>query len=100
MFQRYNLGGGASPLPNRAKISRADVQYLGALAGYEKALGPDHTSTLSTVDSLGILYRAQGKLEEAEKMYTRALAGYEKVLAPDHPSTIRTKRNIENLRSL
>jgi hypothetical protein len=28
-----------------------------ALAGREKALGPDHTSTLTTVDNLGGLYR-------------------------------------------
>jgi tetratricopeptide (TPR) repeat protein len=52
--------------------------YQRALAGYEKALGPDHTSTLETVNNLGLLYRAQGKLAEAEQMYQRALAGYEK----------------------
>jgi tetratricopeptide (TPR) repeat protein len=48
--------------------------YLRALAGCEKALGPDHTSTLDTVNNLGTLYRAQGKLTEAEEMYLRALA--------------------------
>ena len=31
--------------------------YVRALAGYEKALGPDHTSTLTTVNNLGNLYR-------------------------------------------
>jgi hypothetical protein len=40
--------------------------YQRALAGCEKALGPDHTSTLDTVNNLGILYCAQGKLAEAE----------------------------------
>jgi hypothetical protein len=35
--------------------------YMLALAGYEKALGPDHTSTLSTVHNLGLLYGNQGK---------------------------------------
>ena len=49
--------------------------YVRALAGNEKALGPDHTSTLDTVNNLGILYRDQGKLAEAEQMYQRALAG-------------------------
>jgi hypothetical protein len=29
------------------------------LAGYEKALGPDHTTTLNTVKNLGDLYRDQ-----------------------------------------
>jgi len=27
------------------------------LTGYEKALGPDHTSTLKLVNNLGLLYR-------------------------------------------
>jgi hypothetical protein len=33
--------------------------YVRALAGRKKALRPDHTSTLSTVNNLGILYRDQ-----------------------------------------
>jgi hypothetical protein len=37
-----------------------------ALGGYEKALGPDHTPTLDTVNNLGILYRDQGKLDVVE----------------------------------
>ena len=43
--------------------------YQRALEGYKKALRPDHTSTLSTVNNLGLLYADQGKLGEAEKMY-------------------------------
>jgi hypothetical protein len=37
--------------------------------------GPDHTSTLDTVNNLDILYAGQGKLDGAEKMYRRALPG-------------------------
>jgi tetratricopeptide (TPR) repeat protein len=51
------------------------MMYNRALAGYEKALGPEHTSTLDTVNNLGILYADQGRLEDAEMMYNRALAG-------------------------
>jgi len=40
-----------------------------AIAVKEKALGPDHSSTLSMVNNLGLLYRDQGKLEEAEQMF-------------------------------
>jgi tetratricopeptide (TPR) repeat protein len=54
--------------------------YIRALQGYEEALGPDHTSTLDTVNNLGLLYADQGKLAEAEKMYIRALQGYEEAL--------------------
>ena len=50
-----------------------------ALAGYEKALGPDHTSALSTVHNLGLLYGDQSKLAEAEQMYARSLASPEVV---------------------
>ena len=63
---------------------------LWALAGKEKALGPDHTSTLDTVNNLGLLYADQGKLGEAERMCQRALAGNEKALGPDHTSTLDT----------
>ncbi len=52
--------------------------YRRALDGKEKAWGPEHTSTLTTVNNLGLLYADQGKLAEAEKMYRRALDGKEK----------------------
>ena len=71
--------------------------YKQALAGQETALGPDHTSTLSTVNNLGALYADQGKLELAEQMYMRALAGYETALGPDHTSTATTARNLSKL---
>ena len=71
--------------------------YQRALDGKEKAWGPDHTSTLSTVNNLGNLYADQGKHSEAEKMYQRALDGYEKAWGPDHPSTLRTTNNLRLL---
>jgi len=43
------------------------------LGGYEKALGPDHTSTLSTVNNLGTLYGDESKLAKAKQMYMRVL---------------------------
>jgi tetratricopeptide (TPR) repeat protein len=68
--------------------------YLQMLAGKDKALGPDHTSTLETVNNLGALYRDQGKLAEAEQMYQRALAGKDKALGLDHTSTLETVNNL------
>ena len=41
---------------------------------------PEHTSTLDTVNNLGILYADQGKLALAEQMYERALRGNETAL--------------------
>ena len=63
---------------------RAAQMYQRALAGKEKAWGPQHTSTLTTVNNLGNLYKVLGRLEEAEQMYQRALAGYAKAIHPDN----------------
>jgi hypothetical protein len=45
--------------------------YNRALTGYGKSLGPDHTSTLGTVNNLWKLYVDQGRLEDAVKMRNR-----------------------------
>ncbi|CCD42655.1 similar to kinesin light chain 1 [Botrytis cinerea T4] len=92
----YNLG---ILYKDQGKLAEAEVMYRRALEGYEKALGPDHTSTLDTVNNLGILYKDQGKLAEAEVMYRRALEGYEKALGPDHTSTLDTVNNLGALYS-
>ncbi|KAF2804401.1 tetratricopeptide repeat domain-containing protein [Mytilinidion resinicola] len=68
---------------DQGKLIEAEEMYQRALQGYEKAWGPDHTSTLDTVNNLGSLYVDQGKLIEAEEMYQRALRGYEKALGHD-----------------
>jgi tetratricopeptide (TPR) repeat protein len=65
-----------------------------ALARSKKALGRDHTSTLTTVNNLGSLYHDQGKLDEAEQMYMRVLAGSEKALGRDHILTLNTVNNL------
>jgi tetratricopeptide (TPR) repeat protein len=74
--------------------------YTRALAGFEKALGAEHTDTLMTVNNLGTLYSNQGKLAEAEQMYKRALAGYEKALGLEHKSTIRLAQRLSTLRTV
>jgi tetratricopeptide (TPR) repeat protein len=68
--------------------------YRRALAGYEKALGQDHTSTLHAVSNFGSLYRAQGKLDKVEEMYKRTLTGREKALGRDHTSTLHIVNNL------
>ncbi|KAI3326617.1 P-loop containing nucleoside triphosphate hydrolase protein [Xylariaceae sp. AK1471] len=65
---------------DQCKLGEAEAMYLRALQGKEKAWGPEHTSTLDTVNNLGNLYKNQGKLGEAEAMYLRALRGYKKTI--------------------
>ena len=71
--------------------------YQRALQGYKKALGRDHTSTLNTVNNLGILYADQGKLDKAKEMYQRALQGQEKRFESDYPRCRSLRRALATL---
>ena len=75
--------------------------YQRALQGKEKARGPEHTSTLETVNNLGNLYKNLGRLDEAEKMYRRALQGFEKTLNPEtikkYVPALTVMQNLANL---
>jgi tetratricopeptide (TPR) repeat protein len=82
---------------DQSKLVEAEQMYQRALQGKEKAWGPEHTSTLSTVNNLASLYATQGKLVEAEQMYQRALQGNEKAWGPEHTSTLSTVNNLANL---
>ncbi|KAH8652836.1 hypothetical protein BGZ61DRAFT_216299 [Ilyonectria robusta] len=82
---------------DQGRLQDAEAMYQRALDGKEKAWGPDHTSTLDTVNNLGLLYADQGRLQDAETMYQRALDGYGKAWGPDHTSTLDTVNNLGNL---
>ncbi|KAH8880942.1 TPR-like protein [Thozetella sp. PMI_491] len=90
----YNLG---NLYADQGRLSDAEPMYERALQGYTKALGPEHTSTLRTVNSLGVLYEEQGRFSDAESMYERALQGYEKALGPEHTSTLDIVNNLGTL---
>jgi tetratricopeptide (TPR) repeat protein len=68
--------------------------YQHALAIREKALGPDHPDTATSLDNLAQLYRAQGKYEQALPLLQRALAIREQQLGPDHPDTATSLDNL------
>jgi Flp pilus assembly protein TadD len=74
--------------------------YQRALQGKEKAWGPEHTSTLDTVNNLGLLYADQGKLADARVMYSKALAGYEKVVGPNHSKSQSVRERLRALDTL
>ncbi|KAG7403952.1 Nephrocystin-3 [Fusarium oxysporum f. sp. raphani] len=82
---------------DQGRLDKAEAMYDRALQGYEKALGPEHTSTLDTVNNLGLLYERQGRLDEAEAMFDRALQGYQKALGSEYTSTLDTVNNLGNL---
>jgi len=75
--------------------------YQRALQGFEKAWGPEHTSTLDTVNNLGLLYQTLERLDEAEKMYQRALQGYDGALGQETVKTyIPSLNTCQNLAAL
>ena len=59
----YKLGG---LYREQAKLEMAEQICEQALRGWEKVVGLEHTSTLRTVNGLGIVYLDQGKLELVE----------------------------------
>uniref|UniRef100_A0ACC1R8X0 Uncharacterized protein n=1 Tax=Lecanicillium saksenae TaxID=468837 RepID=A0ACC1R8X0_9HYPO len=82
---------------DQGRFKEAEAMCERALQGYEKAWGPEHTSTLDTVNNLGVLYKNQGRLKEAEAMYKQALQGYEKAWGPEYTSTLDTVNNLSLL---
>ena len=71
--------------------------YQRALAIREKALGPDHPDTATSLNNLAGLYQAMGRHEQALPLYQRALAMMRKTLGPDHPDTATSLNNLAGL---
>jgi tetratricopeptide (TPR) repeat protein len=75
----------------------AEPLYRRALEASERALGPEHPSTLSSVHNLAFLLDRTGDYAGAEPLYRRALAGSERVLGPEHPLTLTSVNNLAGL---
>jgi tetratricopeptide (TPR) repeat protein len=67
------------------------------LAIDEKALGPEHPSTATSLNDLAVLLRDQGNYAGARPLYDRALPILEEALGPEHPDTARSLNNFANL---
>ncbi|GIK59103.1 MAG: hypothetical protein BroJett015_47660 [Chloroflexota bacterium] len=78
----------------RAEYEKARPYLERALAIHEKALGPDHPDTATSLNNLGYLLRAMGDLAAARPYLERALAIHEKALGPDHPHTATSLNNL------
>ena len=68
-----------------------------ALAIREKALGPEHPDTATSLNNLAVLYEAMGAYAQAEPLFQRALAIREKALGPEHPDTATSLNNLAML---
>jgi len=68
-----------------------------ALAIKEKALGPEHPETATSLNNLALLLWEQGDYSAPRPLYERTLAIYDKALGPEHPSTAMSLNNLANL---
>jgi tetratricopeptide (TPR) repeat protein len=80
-----------------AAYSSARPLFERALAINEKALGPDHPDTATSMNNLGYLLWAQGDQAGARPYYERALAIRERVLPRDHPDMATSLNNFAHL---
>ena len=76
--------------------SAAQVMLAGEplVADCERVLGPDHPSTLTSRNNLGLAYQEAGRATEAIPLHQQTLAAFERVLGPDHPSTLNSRNNL------
>jgi len=89
------------------KGDEAELLFRRALASRERVLGPEHPSTLGSVDGLAmaLLYResriqwfGKGAYEEAEQLSRRAVRELESKLGSEHPATRRARSLLVRLR--
>ena len=85
---------------DQGKSAEAEEMYKRALAGYEKALGKDHKSTLDTVYNMAKLMEKQEDLEAASQMFERAFLGYRNLLGADNSETIDAREQLERISHL
>ena len=64
-----------------------------------ESAGPDHPSTLTSMNNLALVLRGQGKYEQAEEMHRQVLRLMETVLGKQHPDTLTSMNNLAYLLS-
>ena len=80
-----------------AAYAAARPLFERALTIREKALGPEHPSTATSLNNLALLLNARGDLGGARPLFERALAIDEMALGPEHPDTAQSLNNLAGL---
>lgn len=89
-----NLTKSAVRLYSAGQYAEAEPILKQALLIRERALGPEHPDTATSLNNLAMLYEKQGKHREALPILERALVICEKALGPEHPDTIIGVNNL------
>lgn len=75
------------------KYDLAEKLYRQTLELRRDILGPEHTSTLKSMNDLGLALERMGKYDEADKMHRETLELKEKLFGHAHPSTLTSINN-------
>ena len=82
------------PYGELAQYEKALPLKQHALAIHEKALGPEHPDTASSLSNLAMTYIDVAQYDKALPLEQRALAIREKTLGPEHPDTALGLNNL------
>ncbi len=63
-------------------------------ADLERVLGPDHSDTMNSRNSLAAAYQAAGRAAEAIPLFEQTLVGRQRQLGPNHPDTLTSQNNL------
>jgi serine/threonine protein kinase len=74
---------------NLGIYSRAQSLFEQAAEIQRRSLGPDHSDTLKTLNSLAQVLGREGKYADAEKIARQSVEAMRRVLGPRHPDTIK-----------
>ncbi|MEA5390763.1 CHAT domain-containing tetratricopeptide repeat protein [Cyanobium gracile UHCC 0139] len=84
----------ANALEAKGANGKAAALWQKVLAWREKALGPEHPDTATSLDTLGLLYVKERAFTRAEPLLARALAIRTRILGADHPLTALSLNNL------
>ncbi|PDV97762.1 tetratricopeptide repeat protein [Candidatus Chloroploca asiatica] len=87
----------AEHLRKLGNYTSAQAYAARAVAIRERVLGSDHLATVTSLNNLALLYKAQGQYDAARPLLARALAIHEHALGAAHPATATSLNNLAGL---
>jgi non-specific serine/threonine protein kinase/serine/threonine-protein kinase len=84
------MGNLADVLTGEGRYPEAEQMFRQTIDAKQRALGPEHPSTLNPLDGLGNVLKKEKRYPEAEKVYRQALDGRGRALGAGHPDTAST----------
>jgi serine/threonine-protein kinase len=77
-----------------ADYDRAETEFHKALAIYEAKIGPDHATTISALNNLGVLALRTGDFARSEEIFREILERYKRKYGTEHQIIADTYQNL------